>query len=192
MNEKILRTFIAVPVPADLRSKKTMLYSTIDESKGNINWVKNNQLHLTIKYLGNTPESEFEKIITNINNITNKMVPFRLNIENTGCFPVPERPRVLWMGIKGILEPLHELVMMIEESMDNLGFPKEQNDYHPHITLAKIKYPQKITPDISLFLNSTYDPIVLEVDRVQFFSSELLPSGTIYTLIKSFPLGETL
>ena len=44
-------------------SKKTMLYSTIDSTKGNINWVRNNHLHLTIKYLGNTPESEFKKVI---------------------------------------------------------------------------------------------------------------------------------
>ena len=57
----------------------------------------------------------------------------------------------------------------------------------PHITLARIKYPQKYTPNIDLFLKSSYDPIDLSLDRVQFFASELLPSGTIYTLLKTFP-----
>ena len=87
---------------------------------------------------------------------------------------------------------MHDLFVKIENSLELLGFPKEQQEYIPHITLARIKYPQKWTPDVSNFLKSSYDPIDFPVDRVQFFSSELLPSGTIYTLIKSFPLGETL
>ena len=64
--------------------------------------------------------------------------------------------------------------------------------YIPHITIAKIKYPQKHTPDISQFSNSYYDPIVFNADRVQFLSSELLPSGAVHSLLKSFPLGESL
>ena len=63
MIDKIYRTFISIPVSKEIMSKKTMLYSTIDSAKGNINWVRNNHLHLTIKYLGNTPESEFEKVM---------------------------------------------------------------------------------------------------------------------------------
>ena len=76
--------------------------------------------------------------------------------------------------------------------MENMGFAPEREEYFPHITLARVKYPQKFTPDISTFLKSSYDPIDFTVDRVQFLSSELLPSGTLYTLLGSFPLGETL
>ena len=72
------------------------------------------------------------------------------------------------------------------------GFPLEEMDYNPHITIARIKYPQKITPDVSLFLNSTFDPIQFPINRVQFLSSELVSTGVVYTLIKSFPLGESL
>ena len=118
--------------------------------------------------------------------------PFEIIIESTGCFPIKERPRVLWMGVNGNLDPLYDLFTKIESALDLLGFPKEQQGYTPHITLARIKYPQKWTPDISTFLKSSYDPIDFTIDRVQYFSSELLPSGTVHTLLKSFPLGETL
>ena len=190
MIDKIYRTFISVPVSKEIMSKKTMLYSTIDSAKGNINWVRNNHLHLTIKYLGNTPESEFEKVIESIESATNHIPAFKLRIEKTGCFPAPERPRVLWMGVRGVLEPLKVLASRIESNMEALGFPVEARSCVPHITVAKISYPQKTTPNVSLFLNSTYDPIDLEVDRVQFLHSETMSSETIYTLIKSFPLGE--
>ena len=96
------------------------------------------------------------------------------------------------MGVNGYIDPLYDLFIKVEDALDLLGFPKEQQDYKPHITLARIKYPQKWTPDISTFLKSSYDPIDFPIDRVQFFSSELLPSGTVHTLLKSFPLGESI
>lgn len=192
MTEKLIRTFIAIPAPLDVRSKKNMLYSILEDSPSKINWVTNMQLHLTIKFLGHTPESIINKIIEDIEKITSVFNPFEMTIESTGCFPVPERARTLWMGINGNIDPLHDLFVKIENSLELLGFPKEQQEYIPHITLARIKYPQKWTPDVSKFLKSSYDPIDFPVDRVQFFSSELLPSGTVHTLLKSFPLGETL
>ena len=192
MSEKLIRTFLSIPVPLEVRSKKNMLYSTLEESPAKINWVKNVQLHLTIKFLSHTPESIIEKIINEVGSVTSTLRPFEIIIESTGCFPIKERPRVLWMGVNGNLDPLYDLFTKIDSALDLLGFPKEKQGYTPHITLARIKYPQKWTPDISTFLNSSYDPIDFPIDRVQYFSSELLPSGTVHTLLKSFPLGEIL
>ena len=192
MSEKLIRTFLSIPVPLEVRSKKNMLYSTLEESPAKINWVKNVQLHLTIKFLSHTPESIIEKIINEVGSVTSTLRPFEIIIESTGCFPIKERPRALWMGVNGNLDPLYDLFTKIESALDLLGFPKEQQGYTPHITLARIKYPQKWTPDISTFLKSSYDPIDFPIDRVQFFSSELLPSGTVHTLLKSFPLGESI
>ena len=192
MREKLIRTFLSIPVPQEVRSKKNMLYSTLEESPAKINWVKNVQLHLTIKFLSHTPESIIEKIINEVGSVTSTLRPFEIIIESTGCFPIKERPRVLWMGVNGNLDPLYDLFTKIDSALDLLGFPKEQQGYTPHITLARIKYPQKWTPNISTFLKSSYDPIDFPIDRVQYFSSELLPSGTVHTLLKSFPLGEIL
>lgn len=192
MTEKLLRTFISIPVPGEVKSKKNMLYSTLEGVDGTINWVKNTHLHLTLKFLGHTPESSIDEISNLITNITSKTKPFDLFIHETGCFPKESRPRVLWLGVGGELSPIKELVKSIETSLDTIGFPKEEKSYSPHITLARIKYPQKVTPDVLPFLNSSYDAIDFPVDHVQFISSELHPSGAIYTLLNSFPLGETI
>ena len=192
MTEKLLRTFLAVPVPREVSSKKNMLYSTLENVDGDINWVKNAQLHLTMKFLGHTPESAINDVIDHIEKITPNMNPFDLKIEETGCFPVPTRPRILWLGLKGNLDLLKSMVESIENVLEPLGFPKESRDILPHITLARIKYPQKHTPNVDPFLKSSYDPIDFPVDRMQFFSSELLPSGAVHTILKTFPLGESL
>ena len=192
MSEKLIRTFLSIPVPLMVRSKKQMLYSTLEQSPAKINWVKDEQLHITIKFIGHTPENLFDEIKSLIIKVVASIKPFKITINNTGCFPVPERPRILWLGVDGDLQSMKNLYINIEKEMETIGFPLNDEEYFPHVTLARIKYPQKFTPDISTFLNSSYDPIDFKVDRVQFLSSELLPTGTLYTLLGSFPLGEIL
>ena len=152
MSDRLLRTFISIPIPNEVRTKKNMLYSTLENSPSKINWVKNEQLHLTIKFLGLTPESLFNEIKDGLCNIVSSITPFDLIIDKTGCFPVPERPRVLWLGIDGNIKTLTNLFVKIENKMDQLGFSREEQDYFPHITLARVKYPQKYTPNTSKIL----------------------------------------
>ena len=192
MSDNLIRTFISIPVPNEVKSKKNMLYSTLENSPSNISWVKNEQLHLTLKFLGHTPEASFDNIKSEISKIASTINPFKLVVDKTGCFPKKERPRVLWLGINGNTTALNDLFLRIDKKMDKIGFPCLDKEFFPHITLARVKYPQKHTPDISMFLKSSYDPIDFTADRVQFLSSELLPSGTFYTLLGSFPLGESL
>ena len=192
MIEKLLRTFLAVPIPEEVKSKKNSFYSILENSGGKIQWVKNSNLHLTLKFIGHTPQSFIDEIRKVIGKIVTMNAPFNLFVNDTGCFPTPRRPRILWMGLSGELNPLFTLVHQIEEALDSMGFPKEGQDYSPHITLARIKYPQKETPNIDLFLKSSYDAIDFPVDRVQFFSSEILSSGAIHTILDTVPLGETI
>ena len=190
MNEKLKYTFLCFPVPFEVRSKKNMLYSTLEESPAQINWVKNDNLHFTLKFIGYTTESQIPKIISILSKITINYKPFELVINSTGCLPTKERPRTLFLGVEGRLNILSDLFQNIENEFEKIDIEKDRNGFFPHITIARIKYPQTHTPDIDLFLKSSYDPIDLSLDRVQFFSSELLPSGAIYTLLKTFPLGE--
>ena len=191
MPHSLVRTFISIPVPNEVKSKKNMLYSTLENSPANISWVKNEQLHLTLKFLGHTPETMIENIKSEISKISSTIKPFKLLINKTGCFPKRERPRVLWLGIRGNTTALNDLFLRVDKEMKKIGFPSLDKEFIPHITLARVKYPQKYTPDISTFLKSSYDPIDFTADRVQFLTSELLPSGTFYTLLGSFPFGES-
>ncbi|MBT5782184.1 MAG: hypothetical protein HOI03_03340, partial [Candidatus Marinimicrobia bacterium] len=75
--DKLIRTFLSVPVPIQVGSKKNMLYSTLDE-KFQVNWVKNNNLHLTIKFLDFTKESAIPELLIEIEKITSKIKPFNL------------------------------------------------------------------------------------------------------------------
>ena len=175
MRDRLLRTFIGISVPPAVKSVKQMLISTMEDEKAEIRWVKHNNLHLTIKFLGFTPENEIENISHEIKKLVKSRSSFRLSVTGTGTFPSNIKPSVLFLGIDGELKQLSSLVDDTEELFLKKGYPKLNDNFIPHITLARIKYPQKYNPDTTSFLNSSYDSVDFPVNHLQFFSGEIMP-----------------
>ena len=171
MDYKLIRTFISVPVPEPLFNLQKKLKVTISEKMGKIRWLHKDQIHLTIKFLGDTTEDSINDVRRIMQIIADEFKPFNISIQKTGCFPKIERPRVMWIGVSGELDKLYQLFEKIQKILNPLGFPKDEKKYHPHITIARAKYPQKKTPDISTFLNTSFDPIPFPIKKVQFISS---------------------
>lgn len=183
MSKRLLRTFLSIPVPDEITALQDKLKSTIIEKKVRISWIKKGNIHLTLKFIGDTPEDEISQITSVIQPIIENTCIMEFQITGTGCFPKKERPRILWLGIDGDLSPLQELVTKINEALDPLGYPKVEKDFIPHLTLARIKYPQKVTPDISEFLKYDYDPIKFMSNKIHLMSSELFHKGSVYTIL---------
>jgi len=148
-----------------------------------LKWIKSLNIHLTLRFIGPTPEEDVMKINESVAKAVIGNQDFSLVVRGTGVFPKPVRPRVLWLGVGGEVESLRKLIQGINNSLKKLGYPPEERKYSPHITIGRIRYPQKITPDVSLFLNSEYDPIEFEVQKVKFFQSDLVPGGPIYSVL---------
>ena len=190
MKERLIRTFVAINAPEDTKNIKQMLISTMDKDKAEIRWVKHSNLHLTVKFLGFTTENDINDLSKDLDAIAKTNSPFDLSVSGTGCFPNESKPSVLFLGLSGNINALSSLVNDTESLMEKRGYPKLENDYFPHITIARIKYPQKFSPDITSFLNSSYDSIDFRVNHLQFFSSEILPEGVFYNLLGTFPLAD--
>ena len=185
MDCSLIRTFVAIPVPNAVFGLQDQLRSVISEKFGRIEWIKNDRLHLTLKFVGDTPESSFKPIQDELEKISKTTETIQLKIEGTGCYPIKERPRVLWSGITGEISKLEKLFKEIQSSLESLGFYKDDKPFHPHITLGRSKYPQKRTPDIASFLAKSYDPISFRVEKIQFITSELFPNGPVYTILST-------
>ena len=192
MDHRLIRTFIAIPVPESVFVLQGNLKNTIAKKTGKVRWVKRDQLHLTLKFVGDTPEESIDDVCGVMQKVSNQMTPFKIFIQGVGCFPKIERPRVMWVGLDGAIDKLNQLVTAVHDGLHPLGFPREEKEFHPHITMARAKYPQKKTPDISSFLNTTYDPIPFRIQKIQFISSELFPNGPVYTILGTHFFGNNL
>ena len=190
MSERLLRTFISVTLPKNIVSVSNMLQTTVISKKDSIKWVNPGNIHLTLKFLGHTPFEAAEEINKVLKDLVINHSEMELNITGTGCFPKIERPRVLWLGVDGNIGQLQDFVADINIKLEKLGFPLVEEKFIPHITLARIKYPPKDTPDITNFINSSYDPIKFSINRIRFMSSELFPDGPIYSILGTHFLSE--
>lgn len=183
MSERMLRTFFAVELPGEVKRTATNLHTTVKAKPGVVKWLKSVNIHLTLRFIGPTPEEEVPKIREAVNEVMGGHIDFSLRVEGTGVFPKRQRPRILWMGIQGQVAELKALVNDLNRALDPLGYPGEERDFSPHITIGRIRYPQKVTPDVSDFLNSHYPSIVFDVQKVTFFHSDLVPGGPIYSIL---------
>ena len=183
------RTFISIPIPSSVRSLKQMLFSTLQDQKSAINWVKSVNLHLTLKFLGGVESDHLEKIIRITEKVLTSYNQFELEVNGTSSFSKNGKHNVLWLGIKENMT-LKELVDNLETGFEKIDFPKNENQFLPHITLAKINYPQKYIPNIDMFLNSSFIPISFKVKNVNLIESEIKDTGINYKILNTFHLDE--
>ena len=95
-----LRTFIALDMPSDIKAALVTYVQPLKSLRGRVSWVKPENLHLTLKFLGDTPASQVEAIAVTLQDIAATATSFNVNIAGCGAFPHDRAPRVLWVGIQ--------------------------------------------------------------------------------------------
>ena len=185
MSEKLIRIFISVFVPKEIVNIKEMLKTTIDTRGIKIRWVRDGNMHFTLKFIGNTTEESIDSINNAIHDVV-KDTPFiNLSISGTGCFSKGDRANTLWVGIKGDIDELEKLILNINNKLEPLGFPIERRKFLPHITIARINPNQKKKPDISNFLNTTFMELPMKIVKINLMQSQSFPKGSFYTILNT-------
>lgn len=182
MEKSILeRCFVCVEVINQLNiSRIEAILNKLSTFQG-IRPVKTNQLHLTLKFLGEVLEKRLVGIEKELHLI--KLPSFEIEFTHLGFFPNERRPRVIWIGISEGKRQLTALAQEVDERLSKIGFPKEKRKFSPHLTVGRIK---KLYPDeqqrIVDYVHSI-DSIGSEKEVIQSFlfkKSTLTPQGAIY------------
>ena len=126
-----LRLFTALEIPELSASALSHLQKGIE----NVRWVAPKSFHITLRYIGMVKEKAASKINTALSEITAQN--FLINIRGVGCFG-KSKPRTLWAGVERAAQ-LETLCQIIDQKLINIGFPCEDKQYNPHITLARLK-----------------------------------------------------
>ncbi|UCG01707.1 MAG: RNA 2',3'-cyclic phosphodiesterase [Candidatus Heimdallarchaeota archaeon] len=176
----MVRSFICVEI------NNSEIVTQIEELISRIRYdgvrpVKSYQLHLTLKFLGEVPESRIAPIKQAIQTID--FSSFKMALEGMGCFPNLNYIRVVWIGIKEGSDSLKELANLVEEKLNPLGFPREKRRFSPHLTLARIKKLRNADKKrlTTIIQDSKTIPIGVQmVDEFILKKSTLTPKGAIY------------
>lgn len=189
-----LRIFIAIPLPERLLTRLSDVQYRLQGkvSDRSVRWVASEGIHLTLKFLGDTPRDEIGTIEDALAVVARNGPPFTLTAERLGCFPSPSRPRVLWVGVTEPTGRLKVLCEAIEEAMTALGYKPERHGFTPHLTLGRVRRGASRN-DRELISGAVTGTNVgelaaFEADCFELIRSELKPSGAAYTTLRTFTL----
>jgi len=138
--EKQIRSFIAIPVPDEgIQALQAVVQDFDAEIGRHVRWVSLEGIHLTLKFMGNIPAGMVDRVLADLPTVTDKFSPFKVGISGFGAFPNLRQPRVLWAGLDGDLASLASMQLAVDDAVGNLGLPKEQRDFSPHLTLGRVR-----------------------------------------------------
>jgi RNA 2',3'-cyclic 3'-phosphodiesterase len=199
----MIRTFIAVELPDDLRRSVVRVQEKLKralpisgrQSDVRLQWVRAESLHLTLKFLGDIEESQLEPIRAALSGAVQAVPSFTMEVEGIGAFPDAHAPRVIWAGLRAG-PPQHALLTLastVEAALVPLGFQTEEKPFSPHLTLARVKGGSRALGKV-LYHSLQAGPEssgalgTLPVESVALIKSELRPTGSVYTRLFSVPL----
>ena len=186
---KTIRTFIAIEIPGNIISKIRELQTGIKKYGFKVRWVRSENIHLTLKFLGDVEAAKIGEMIEAISKTAKGHTPISLKAKGIGVFPGIKRPRVLWVGLTGQLEALVRLHKTLDENLKVLGFPGEKRPFKGHLTMGRIKDKidvKKLGDALMAFRR--FESETFTAGNLNLYKSELKPSGAVYTKLDSVSL----
>jgi 2'-5' RNA ligase len=189
-----IRAFIAVPLPNPLLDRLSALQRQLESQipSRSVRWVRAEGIHLTLKFLGDTPTEKLPDIKRALAAVARHAPVCTFTVGELGCFPNPHRPRVVWVGVQEPAGRLAALQDAIEEVMAPLGYPPEGRGFTPHLTLGRVR-PGARRNDVArvgeVVTGTTGEPLAeVSADHFALIRSVLKPTGAEYATLEEFPL----
>ena len=179
-----MRSFIAVELDRSLVPKVTDIQSRITEGK--IKFVEPENLHFTLKFLGEITEQKAQSVISHVKEVCSPFSPFTVQLKKVGVFPSLNYVRVIWIGTES--EEFYTLSKLVDSSMAKLGF-RQEKDITPHLTVGRVKTPgdkARLRDQIESLADAEIGEMI--VSSVVLKKSELTRKGPIYTNIEEITL----
>ncbi len=183
-----MRCFISINLPEKLKREIHDTTEELRRRKSDVKWVLAENLHITLKFLGEVSEDAVKELQRGLSSVAEKSNSFRMGLRGLGMFPDKRRPRVVWIDLIDTDE-LKKLQEMVEKATITLGFEKEDRPFSPHLTIGRVKS----------FMGMGYLLTAVEaikdkdfgnigVDAFSLMKSDLKPSGAQYTTLAEFHL----
>ncbi|MBU1627339.1 RNA 2',3'-cyclic phosphodiesterase [bacterium] len=184
-----IRCFCAVDISEDVKDRITDFRSQIKGNFDRVSWTKPAGMHITMKFLGEQEESGIDEISRALSEVCKSIYRFKIEFKALGFFPGPRKPRVVWVGVKSGEKELVNLNKLVEDKLSLFKIPKESRDFHPHITLGRIKQRRPGEDDIYKEMLLKYQDESFGfciADRLCFLQSILKREGAEYKKLGNY------
>lgn len=189
----VVRSFIALEIEGSIQQRLGGVVARLQPrlSDGTVRWVAQENVHLTLIFLGNISEKNLSYLLRELKSECAQHAPFEFSVGELGAFPSTSRPRVIWVGIQSP-PSLLALQAGLQQRLERLGYKGEEREYSPHLTLGRVnkniaggdlhQISAAIQAEQVGFLGT------VQAAEVLLMRSDLKPGGPVYTIMEHFPL----
>ena len=185
-----IRSFLAFELPAEIREQIGVISKELKKLSLPVRWVKIDNIHLTILFLGSVAEDILSAMEEKVNVAAKKFSPFKAKLNSIGAFPHWRKPRVIWIGLNGDIDRLANLRDDLQEELKVLGFMPEKRPFRSHLTLGRFKGQINRDEDIQWICDRyrDIDSDLYQLNELILYKSDLKPDGPVYTKMATWPL----
>ena len=192
----MLRSFIAIETPVEIQNALAQAAAPLKKilPKPLVRWVAPQNVHLTLKFLGDVSPANLERLAEAINAEAASHTMFSISVGGLGAFPDQRRARVIWMGLEAP-PALAALQHGVDAAAAKLGYPMEQRPFSPHLTIGRVA--QTASGADLQFIRNTLESTkvgilgTIRVQAIHIFKSLLQPTGPVYTLLYTLSMKST-
>ena len=184
----MVRAFVAIKIETRVAQRIGEAQSNLNTAFTGIRWVKPENLHLTLKFLGSVGDDKVTSIVDALGRALHPTPRFSVACRGLGVFPDIRKAKVLWVGLEG--KPLAHLAATVEDALEPMGFAREKRAFKPHLTIGRWRDSAGRSDLLrrEIERSQRQDFGTSKVNEVILIQSVLKPDGAVYTPLKIFPL----
>jgi len=183
-----IRSFIAVDTAPEVKAAIVEVEERLRATNAEVRWESIEKFHITLKFLGNVEEAKLHSLESRLEEVLSPFSAFNITYQGLGCFPNQHHPRVVWIGAENEDGTLRRIQEAIEGVSESLGFQREERQFHPHITIGRVKGSRNLKALVPELRNTTFTPHSSLIKEVLLMKSDLKPSGSVYTVLRTIHL----
>lgn len=184
-----MRVFICFELSKEVTNSLRDLIHYLKTFGRGVRWVRHDGIHLTLKFIGEIETSQLDEIASAIEKVIKNYKPFKIKLAGKGAFPNFNRPKVFWIGISEVENTIRQIQGDIESALEELGYPREERGFSPHLTLGRVKFQDPTVNKIALELERMkIDEIEFTLSEVVIMQSDLQPNGALYTPLRKIEI----
>jgi 2'-5' RNA ligase len=187
LSEDQVRSFVSIDLEdQQVLSRIGSILSSLQALGGDLKPVEGENIHLTLKFLGNVSTPQLAEVKSSLKQLT--FQSFTAEIKDAGAFPNLKHMNVIWVGVNEGWTLVEQIYEQVEKLLSSLGFRRENRPFSPHITIARVRSSRK-RDEIANFLQHLSDESfgTITVDKVRLKQSILSSSGPKYSTLLEIP-----
>jgi len=179
--QKLIRCFIALELPIDIQAALCDIMGQLKTTGADVKWVDPANIHLTLKFLGEIPESDVLRVGLDMKSLKGKIKIIASGIGGLGAFPTLDRPKIIWAGLSQGADEIKGIYHEVERLTADISEEEKGREFSPHMTLGRVRSSKNLQQLKEAIKQADILQKGFEFNRLVLMKSTLTREGAIYT-----------